>query len=28
MDWGDDCFACSIGNVSKEIIEEYIQNQE
>jgi putative transposase len=25
--WGDGYFACSIGNVSKEIIEKYIQNQ-
>ena len=25
--WGDGYFACSTGNVSKEIIEEYIQNQ-
>jgi len=25
--WGDGYFACSIGNVSKEIIEKYIQSQ-
>jgi len=25
--WGDGYFACSIGQVSKEIIEKYIQNQ-
>ena len=25
--WGDGYFACSTGNVSKEIIEKYIQNQ-
>ena len=25
--WGDGYFACSIGNVSKKIIEKYIQNQ-
>ena len=25
--WSDGYFACSIGNVSKEIIEKYIQNQ-
>ena len=25
--WGDGYFACSIGNVSKEIIEKYIQEQ-
>ena len=25
--WRDDYFACSIGQVSKEIIEKYIQNQ-
>ena len=25
--WGDGYFACSIGNVSKEIIEKYIQGQ-
>lgn len=25
--WSDAYFACSIGNVSKEIIEKYIQNQ-
>jgi putative transposase len=25
--WSDGYFACSIGNISKEIIEKYIQNQ-
>ena len=25
--WSDGYFACSIGNVSKDIIEKYIQNQ-
>ena len=25
--WGDGYFACSIGNVSKEIIEKHIQSQ-
>ena len=25
--WSDGYFCCSIGNVSKEIIEKYIQNQ-
>ena len=25
--WSDGYFACSIGNVSKEIIEKYIQEQ-
>ena len=25
--WSDGYFACSIGNVSKNIIEKYIQNQ-
>ena len=25
--WGDGYFACSIGQVSKETIEKYIQNQ-
>ncbi|MBW9145600.1 transposase [Clostridium sp. CM028] len=25
--WGDGYFACSIGNVNKEIIEKYIQSQ-
>ena len=25
--WSDGYFACSIGNVSKETIEKYIQNQ-
>lgn len=25
--WSDGYFSCSIGNVSKEIIEKYIQNQ-
>lgn len=24
--WSDGCFACSVGNVSREIIEKYIQN--
>lgn len=25
--WSDGCFSCSIGNVSKEIIQKYIQEQ-
>ena len=26
-DWSDGYFVCSIGNVSKEVIEKYIQEQ-